>query len=375
MSVLALAAGLACAELVLRRMGYAKPVLLDESIRDEYRVGPNGAFTYYGYLPGAVIDFANPVKLNALGFHDRNYAPARPSPTTYRLMVLGDSYVAGWEVPLEATFHKRIEARLTREDPLGRGSYQVIALGQGRTAQEQEIRWMEKFAPIYQPDAILILFFCGNDFMENDPAIFAKTSEFANRYIHRVAPRKNAFFHRMLLFPSLRLNGLFAEAATDYYVEHLDRYDPGISRADLESPELGLYENPLPAEWSQAFAHTGALLAKAQADAERFHARFLLASLSGPQAIGDLADRILWAEPKDPRFDYGRGDRWIRDWADRHGVPHLELGPPLAKIGRRKMFWKHDQHLRPEGHAAVATLLYDFVVTGSKSDAAPTVAR
>src|SRR5206468_7723459 len=85
---------------------------------------------------------------------------------TYRIMVLGDSYVAAWEVPLEETFHKRLEARLGEEDPFGRGSYQVIAFGQGRSAQEQEIQWMRRYAPIYRPDMILYLFFCGNDFME-----------------------------------------------------------------------------------------------------------------------------------------------------------------------------------------------------------------
>ena len=113
------------AEAALRLAGYRVPVLLEDSLRYQYRIEPNGTFTYYGYLPGAVEDFANPVKLNALGFHDRDYAAERPSPTTYRIMVLGDSYVAAWEVPLEQTFHKRLEARLEKEDPLGRGSYQV----------------------------------------------------------------------------------------------------------------------------------------------------------------------------------------------------------------------------------------------------------
>ena len=92
----------------------------------------------------------------------------------------------------------------------------------------------------------------------------------------------------------------------------------------------------------------------------------MLASLSGPQVIGELGERLLWAESSDSRFDYGRGDRWIRDWAERHLVPHVELGPPLAKIGRRQLFWKHDLHLNPEGHAVVAGLLYDVLLEAAK---------
>jgi hypothetical protein len=353
-------------ELGLRFAGYRRPVLLEDSLRYAYSIAPNAAFTYYGYLPGAVEDFANPVKLNALGFHDRDYPAERPSPTTYRIMVLGDSYVAAWEVPLEATFHKRLEARLEKEDPLGRGSYQVIAFGQGRSAQEQEIEWMRRYAPIYRPDMIVLLFFCGNDFMENDPVTFGQASSFGTRYIHEVAPRKIKFFRKLMLFPELRLNGLVAEAAAEYYVTHLDRFDRAISRADLQSPELGIYENPLPPQWAAAFERTAKLLDVARRETSRFHARFVLASLSGPQVIGELGERLLWAESSDSRFDYGRGDRWIRDWAERHLVPHVELGPPLAKIGRRKVFWRHDQHLNPEGHAVVAGLLYDVLLEAAK---------
>ncbi len=353
-------------EIGLRIAGYRKPVLLEDSLRYAYSVEPNAAFTYYGYLPGALEDFANPVKLNALGFHDRDYLPERPSPTTYRIMVLGDSYVAAWEVPLEETFHKRLEARLEKEDPLGRGSYQVIAFGQGRSAQEQEIQWMRRYAPIYRPDVILYLFFCGNDFMENDPVTFGEASSFGVRYIHEVAPRKIKFFRKLLLFPELRLNGLVAEAAAGYYVTHLDRFDRAISRADLESPELGIYRNPLPAEWAAAFDRTAKLLDVARRETSQLHARFVLASLSGPQVIGELGEELLWVESKDSRFDYGRADRWIRDWAERHHVPHVELGPPLAKIGLHKVFWRHDQHLNPEGHAVVAGLLYDVLLEAAK---------
>jgi len=357
-----LAAAALCAEIALRVIGYQMPVLLPNSVRAEYRTAPRAHFIYYGYLPGAVEDFANPVELNGLGFHDRDYFPERPSATTYRIMVVGDSYVAAWEVSLEETFHKRLEARLNQEDPLGRGSYQVIAFGQGRSGQEQEIEWMRKFAPIYQPDVILCLFFSGNDFMENDAETFAAATRFGERYIGNVVPRKMRFFETVLLFPQLRLNGLIAEALTEYYVEHMDRFDRTISSADLESPELGLYRSPLPADYAAALDRTGKLLDVARKEAAQFHARFVVAGLSGPQAIGELAERRLWEQREEPAWDYRRGDRWIRAWAESHGVPYLELGPPLAKIGRTRVFWKHDQHLNSRGHAVVADLLYPFLV-------------
>ena len=362
----ALAFSAALAETALRVSGYRMPVLLPDSVRATYHLGRNSQFLYLGYLPGAVEDFATPVTLNGLGFHDHDYVPERPSPNTYRIMVLGDSYVAAWEVPLEDAFHKRLEARLAKDDPLGRGSYQVIAFGQGRTAQETEIGWLRQFGPMYRPDLVLLLFFCGNDFMENDPVIFAQASEFGTRYIRKIAPRKAKVFDKLLLFPKSRLNGLVAEAASEYYVEHLDRFDAGVRRADLESPELGVYRNPASPEWAQAFERTGKLLDVARTESERLPARFVLASLSGPQAMGASSERLLWAESRDARFDYARPERWVRDWASSRQVPFVDLGSALAKIGRRKVFWHHDQHLNPYGHAAVADILYPFLVELAK---------
>src|SRR5262249_3318350 len=115
-ALLAVAISALAAEAVLRLAGYRMPVLLPDSVRATYHLARNSQFLYLGYLPSAVEDYATPVTLNDLGFHDHDYAPERPSPSTYRIIVLGDSYVAAWEVLLEATFHKRLEARLMKED-------------------------------------------------------------------------------------------------------------------------------------------------------------------------------------------------------------------------------------------------------------------
>ncbi len=360
------AVSLLLAELALRLAGYRMPALLSDRVRGQYRIAPNAEFVYLGYLPGEVEDFANTVRLNSLGFHDHDYPVERPTPTTYRILVLGDSYVAAWEVPVDATFHKLLQARLIEDDPLQRSSYQLMAFGQGRTAQETEIQWLRKYGALYHPDMVLLLFFCGNDFLENDPTTFAAAARFGAHYIAGIAPRKIRMFEKLLLFPHSRLNGLFADAVAEYYAEHLDRFDPSVSRADLEDPEIGIYREPLPPEWPPAFDRTAKLLGVVRHETAAMHAHFLLASLSGPQSMGEVAERELWAEVRDPHFDYQRPERWLREWAKRAGVPLVELGPPLAQIGRREVFWKHDQHLNPRGHSAVADLLYPAIVAEAK---------
>jgi hypothetical protein len=258
--LLGAAVALGAGEAGLRALGYRQPALLRPEIRATYRLGPRSQFRYRGFFPGAIVDFDNVVTLNDLGFHDRAYAAPRPSPMTSRVMVLGDSYVAAFEVALAETFHKRIEARLTREDLLGRGSYEVMAFGQGASAQEAELRWLREFGPQYRPDVVLLLFFCGNDVMENSPVLFDEANRFARFYMSEVVPKKIALFDRLLVVPRSRLNGLLVEAVSTLYVRHLTWFHPELPAEALISPELGVYRRAPTAEWQDAFARTGALL-------------------------------------------------------------------------------------------------------------------
>jgi lysophospholipase L1-like esterase len=349
-------------EIFLRLIGYRPPVLLPLHIRNTYKLEtPYGHFVYKGYLPGTFEDFENPVVLNRFGFHDRDYPFARPSSSTFRILVLGDSYVAANEMPLEKNFHKRLEQRLTAEDPLGRHSYQVIAFGQGNTAQQKELDWLRQYGRAYQPDMVLILFFCGNDIMENSPTIFYRAQEFALFYMKEIAPRKITFFSHVDLFPQSRLNGFIAERLTDIYAQHLNLFHPTLSLEKITSPELGVYQYPPSPEWQEAWKRSSSLLSEIKTESEKMEAILAIASLAGPQAIGDVGLEKLW-KGKEKGIDLHQPERWIKKWSLDHKVPFIELGPVLSSAGRGKVFWKHDAHLTPFGDQLIADTLYPWVI-------------
>lgn len=348
------------AEIGLRVWGYSRPRILSPSIRSSYRIEPNARFTYRGFLPGTFEDFENVVELNRLGFHDRFRPPERPTPDTYRLMVLGDSYVAAFEVGIEETFHKRLERRLRARDPLQRDGYQVLAFGRGNRAQEAQLEWLRRYGPEYRPDAVLLLFFCGNDIMENSPETFRAASDFVDLYLEKVVPRKVGLFKNLMLVPGSRLNGFVAETLTDWYARNLHRFHDDLDAHDLQSTELGLYRTPLEPEWRRAWERTERLLDDIRQEADARDSRFAVASLAGPQAVGDVGLATLWRASGEG-YDFERPLRWIDAWGSSRDVPVVQLGPALAEAGRSEVFWRHDAHLTPTGHAVVADLLYDFL--------------
>ena len=348
-------------EIGLRVMGYRPPVILTPGIRAGYRIEPNGQFIYRGYLTGMFSDFATPVQLNSRGFHDVEHSGPRAVPGTFRLLVIGDSYVADLSCPLETTFYRRLEGELNRADPLGRPAYEVIACGQGNQGELQERRYITGLGPVYAPDAVLLLFFCGNDIMENEPETFRAAGHFALRYQESVAPRKAALYGRLRVCARSRLNGLLAEAAVTFYENHLYWFVPGLKAADLVSPELGVYRKPLDPVWQAAYARTGELLAQMKSECEQLHATFLIAGLSGPQAVGDVAERELLAGGV-AGFDPGQPARWLEAWCRDHGMPYVALDPPLKAAGWRNVFWRHDGHLNPRGNEVIVEPLFRQVV-------------
>lgn len=348
------------AELILRGIGFPMPRLLTDQGRRHDFTTPHAQFLYEGYLAGTFVDFSNTVTLNGEGFHDVPHAPARARPETHRTFVLGDSYVAALSIPQDLTFPRQLEARLRHADPLGHGDYEVIAIGHGNRAQLAQLHWLQRYGPIYKPDLVLLAFFCGNDFMENAPAIFARASAFARFYQDVVAPRKTAFFDRALLLPRSRLNGVLAEALTTWYAAHLDLFDHAIQADDLVSPELGVYHTPASPEWETARQETAALLDAIRDECARQGTSFAIAVLVGPQAIGEVGEHA-WLKAKSKGLDLGQPQRWVNEWCASRQVPVLNLAPALESAGIRRVFWRHDGHLTPVGNTIVADALGPFV--------------
>ncbi|TMQ50940.1 MAG: hypothetical protein E6K72_11005, partial [Candidatus Eisenbacteria bacterium] len=147
-----LAAGIAfsllLAEAGLRLAGYNPSfVVPDRTIGSLWRPGAPYRWTTEGFSQG---------RINAAGWRDRDYAEKKP-PGTMRILFCGDSYVAGLEVPLDSTFHKRLERALDAKAPAGR-HVEVIGLGRGGLGTTQEYLAYRRWGRRYDPDVVAVLF-------------------------------------------------------------------------------------------------------------------------------------------------------------------------------------------------------------------------
>lgn len=104
--------------------------------------------------------YTNTVITNSLGWRDKEFSVEKPT-GTYRIEVLGDSFVAAFEVPLEKAFHSVLERELNTDST---STVEVLSLGKGGNGLYYDYRYLKEFGLRYQPDLVLVMSF------KNDPS-------------------------------------------------------------------------------------------------------------------------------------------------------------------------------------------------------------
>ena len=97
---------------------------------------------------------------NSAGLRDKEYSVAKTD-NTFRVAVIGDSFVLADGLEIEETFHSLLEERLNKEQ--GDITYQFINFGVSAYNLRQYLEVMEHKAKDYDPDLILVGFCPRND--------------------------------------------------------------------------------------------------------------------------------------------------------------------------------------------------------------------
>ncbi len=114
---------------------------------DAETILPNGRIGETFYTWG------HPVILNKLGFRDRDFEIPKPD-GTYRIMVLGDSFVFGTGLAPEERFTNILEHKLN-ETALGK-KFEVVNFGREGACTKAEFDTLTKYISAVEPDLIVV---------------------------------------------------------------------------------------------------------------------------------------------------------------------------------------------------------------------------
>ncbi len=136
----------------------AFPILLYPN-KPIFKSDPELGWKFIADVRGGIpeLEVRNIVKINKQGYRDDDFGPEIMRKK--RLFVIGDSFVANISVENQDVFTTFLEKNLP--------DISVMNLGVNGYSQVQEYLVMQKLLPVYRPQAIILLIYLRNDFLDN----------------------------------------------------------------------------------------------------------------------------------------------------------------------------------------------------------------
>ena len=355
LAAVGLATGLLLAEATLRAfgIGYPLPYAPDEFCGTRLQAGVHGWWCKEGHAF---------FEVNRYGFRHGLREPRKPA-GTFRVAVLGDSFVEAFQVPYEQSLCAVLERELARCPSLAGRSVEVMNFGVSGYGTAQELLMLRHYVWDYEPDVVLLAFFAGNDLRNNArdlepyqvrPFLCREGGAWVIDNSFREHPdylraRSAGVQWKVGLINRVRLLQLANEL--------LSRWRQLVSEPPLAGPAgSGLNEAallpPRDAAWSEAWEVTEQLLRMCQQEVRAHDARLLLVTLGQDlqvhpdQAVRAACQRQLQV------LDLGYAERRLKQLGQEHGFPVIDLSEPMRQFAEQHGVFLHgfDQAAPGRGH-------------------------
>ncbi|MCC7104733.1 MAG: hypothetical protein IT307_06285 [Chloroflexi bacterium] len=307
--------------------------------------------------------------INSKGLRDEEFPYEKPV-GGFRILALGDSFLAAAHVPLEQAMTKQLQA-LLRQQRAPR-PVDVVNAGVAGYGTAQEYLYLDAEGYRYQPDIVLLVVFLGNDLNDNirsedaryDRPVFEvdgenhlKQTDFPER-----DPARRTSWDDFLVRNSTVYNFLLSGV--------LRKLDPANNQTGEEGRDPGqdyqIYERRLPRKLRDAWEVTEALIGASARRSASIGARLVVVGApSFRQLDPDRFRQVLASEGLDVnRYDPEQPGRMLGEAAARQHVPYLDLLPALRQAqadGAGDQYFPRNTHWTAAGQTTVARAVYAFL--------------
>lgn len=318
------------------------------------------------------------VRINGAGFRDREHTVEKPA-GTFRIAVLGDSYIEALQVDLDKTFPALLEQHLNACDAFDGKKVEVLNFGVSSYGTAQELLTFRHFAAKFAPDLVIASVFTGNDIRNNSRELEPdKLRPFfvldGGALVEDGTFAESAEFKRRTNRLRTVLDGLrvLRVVQAGYFVKDLAQSPAPrqpAPRAGAGMFESGLdnivFAAPAAPAWRDAWALTERLLARLNEEVRASGARLEVLTLSsGVQVHPDPSVR------REFLTSIGTGDaffpdRQIESMASHLNIESIILAPEMQKMAERDNTFFHGfpntrmgtGHWNEAGHRAAADIV------------------
>jgi lysophospholipase L1-like esterase len=308
------------------------------------------------------------VQYNPEGWRGPAQKLSKP-PNVFRIVILGDSFVDGYTIPVQDRFSEVLEANL-------RPQFEVINLGVAGYSTDQELLLLDQEGWKYEPDLVVLAFYY-NDVWGNGSQHFSESTKtqkpmfsldaggnlsLRNVPVPRPAP---ALQDRFRLYDLVRTTvkrnrSLLAAAVKAGLADGVvsDDSRPAPTGAAGGAEEFAVYHLTETPEFAREWLITQALLRKMNQDAVQHGARLM--ALYVPTRI-ELSP-AEWNNAHLPQdYDPSVVVRRLGKICQAEGIPYLDPSDRFTAVGTNRLYYPRDPHWNDAGHNLVADTLAEYI--------------
>jgi hypothetical protein len=310
-----------------------------------WRMPTNSSGSYLNIL--CLGEFTTRVTINSQGLHDVEHS-YEPPPDVNRILFMGDSMVAGFEVPLEQTFYRRLENLLNEN---GDGRYEVIAAGHRGYSTDLELLFYQHEASRYAADTVVLVIQPGNDIEDNHPGLRLPGTINAPYFTLEGDQLTHHAAQNMATSVNAGLPSINPLHDALYQISYLYRLlYRRVSAVQGAGQTFATVTDTQLLDWTEqayddAWAVTQALVARFRDEVQSAGGQFAVMVTSSHLLIGERGDET-----------YNR----VYAMLDELEITYLKLQPVFAASDER-LEYACDRHWTPAGHEVVAQQLADFL--------------
>ena len=320
--------------------------------------------------------FSSELKFNSEGMRDIEHAHEKPQ-GTYRIVVIGDSYVTAQEVAFNETFVRQLQHDLIRRGK----NIDVLGFGVRGFGTDQEYLLLGNYALKYDPD-LVILTFVSNDVRNNFLALEKNPAKpyFELTPDSRLTPRPFTPMPdlsgswKSVLFENLDTVRFVYFRAAQVTIMHNALVKFGIYANVVPTPSgpddlmnNTVYRDPpWPLEWEASWRVTRGLLHEMKNTSKNIGAEFILFSVTREVQVDDKMFKALEEHHPNIPLAYDNLDKRLATFSENEGIAYVSSLVAMRELqaSGKSVHLSCDGHWSPEAHKRAADLLADYLVTG-----------
>jgi hypothetical protein len=310
------------------------------------------------------------VEINSLGYRDRERSVPKPH-GTFRVALLGDSFVEAFQVRQDETLGAILERRLNAECGAPSTGFEVLNFGVSGFGTAEELETFRYRAVDFQPDLVILNLYTSNDLYDNSDELdvepnrlhyvlgphdelrrlaFSVNDNFLKRWLRAHSYAYLFVRDRIKTFTASRKAMATASSTTSAG----DQAGRPRSRAALEGLQ---YLRAMPPAVSRAWELTAALIAQMHAEVTRRSAQFGVLVIPNREEIESRDTQSIPDSTRDYQQSLVRIDRIC----SQKRLECLQLADVFRGKPVDESYFPLDGHWTPKGHARAAAAAFDWM--------------